>query len=106
MGTSRKDMESGTVQDTLLPVGGEFCVRFDSGKLVDINEAESADKEAVDFAVSGSSATRAGVFRQSINPTAGLAKGQLQVVGSKVVMLKNMTPFQCVLGTMTQIGMD
>jgi len=85
------------------PLEGDFFLRFDAGKVVEVKTPDVADVEHADFVISGSSDVWRAAFEGSVNPTIALARGQIKVKGDTKQLIKNMSAFKYILEAMTRV---
>jgi putative sterol carrier protein len=98
-----KDLSYSMVHVYTEPVDRRFYAAFDSGKVTGVREAAEADAEAADFVIAAPPDVWRGIFDKTMDPTAALTAGKIQVQGDVTTLLKDMQAFLYVVEAMTKV---
>lgn len=85
------------------PVGKNFLVKFEEGRITDVRELPSPDAEEVDFVLTADPDVWRAIIEKRTKPTVAMTTGKVKVKGNMGTLMKHMKPFSHVMDVMTEI---
>lgn len=85
------------------PIDRHFLLRFDTGRIAEVREAEPGECDSCDAFVTAAPEVWRAIFTGRTSPTVALATGKVKLKGDKVRLMKNMAAFTHVIDTMKTI---
>jgi putative sterol carrier protein len=86
------------------PIDKTFFVRFDQGKVSEVEELAALNERPADFVITGKPDAWQAVLTKQIAPPAAMATGKLKVQGKQTVLLRHMKKFSYLIDKMTTLN--